>query len=32
MVGPRLGVIRSALAGLAPRAAAADVPLNPGVA
>ena len=32
MVGPRLGVIRSLLAGLSPRGAAttADVPLNPG--
>jgi hypothetical protein len=32
MVGPRFGVIRSLLAGFAPRddAAAADVPLNPG--
>jgi hypothetical protein len=32
MVGPRLGVVRSLLAGLSPRgaAAAADVPMNPG--
>jgi hypothetical protein len=32
MVGPRLGVIRSLLAALSPHGAAADVPLNPGLA
>jgi hypothetical protein len=30
MVGSRFGVIRSLLAGFAPRVDAADVPMNPG--